>query len=132
MAKHIDIEILTPTCCLYSGQVNSLQIPLHDGLAGVLPGHGASLGLLGYGLLRLRDNKANPSFVIDGGFVEITPKHVKVIANHGEPLASVDRNQAMRDFKNAQQAKARGDDEIQKRLDQLQAARVRLQHTSKS
>ena len=128
-SEFVQVEILTPSAVIYRGKCSYVQLPLEDGLVGILPGHTPMISLLGYGLLSLRDNgQSQEHYVVDGGFVEVSAQSVYVLANHSEPLHGVDMEKAKQSFETAWKRQPRGDEEIQERLQQLSAARVRLRH----
>lgn len=106
----------------------SAQIPMHDGLIGVLPGHAPLVGLMGFGLLTLQDDAGRRSFVIDSGFVEIQPGRITVLANHAEDLELVDLAQAEKSLKEALAMHAEGEYQVQQRLDRIAAARTRVRY----
>lgn len=126
--KTVRIEILSPHSRLYCASAYSAQIPLHEGLIGVLPGHAPLTALLGYGLMRLNDEDGQKSFVIDGGFVEIGPDGINILANHAENLKDVDLAKAREDYSKAQELGVKGEEEIEYRLQALAAARTRLKY----
>ena len=126
--KTIRIEILTPHSRLYSAGAYSAQIPLYDGLIGVLPGHAPLTALLGYGLMRLHDEESQKSFVIDGGFVAIGAEKIDILAKHAESLAEVDIEKAKQDYNSVQNLMAKGEEEVEHRLQRLAAARTRLKY----
>ena len=126
--RTLNLSVVTPSKLLYEGQVSATQIPLHDGLIGVLPGHAPLIGLLGFGPLTLTDSLGRRMFAIDGGFVEITPERVTVLANSGEALEDLDVSAVQQEFDDAMAAHAQGDAAVQERLDRIAAARTRLKY----
>ena len=130
--KTIAVEILSPHSRFYCAPAYAAQLPLEDGLVGVLPGHAPLIALLGYGLMRLHDKEGQKSFIIDGGFVEIRPKSIDVLANHAQKLEEVELQKARQDYESAQKLKAKGEEEIEYRLQRLAAARTRLKYVANS
>ena len=126
--KSLDVEILSPHRQLYKSSAYSVQVPLHDGLIGILPGHAPLRALLGYGILRLKDEEGEKSFVIDGGFAEIKAGKVDILAKHSEKAEEIGIEKAKEDYESAQKLKARGEEEIEHRRQLLLAARTRLQY----
>jgi F-type H+-transporting ATPase subunit epsilon len=53
---------------------------------GVLPGHAPLLSALGAGTLTYKEGGGQHVLKIDGGFVEIFDNHVRVLADHAEPV----------------------------------------------
>lgn len=124
--RTLQLTIVSPSRSLYEGDVFSLQAPMDDGLIGILPGHARLVGLMGFGLLTLNDQHGRRHFVIDGGFIEVTPGHVSVLANSGEELEKVDVERARADFDAARSETAQGEYEVQARLERIAAARTRI------
>jgi F-type H+-transporting ATPase subunit epsilon len=124
--RTLQLTIVSPARALYDGDVYSLQAPMDDGLIGILPGHARLVGLMGFGLLTLNDQHGRRHFVIDGGFIEVTPGHVSVLANHGEELENVDVARAQAEFDAARAETAQGEYEVQARLERIAAARTRI------
>lgn len=127
-ARVINLSIVTPSSLLYEGEVTAVQVPLHDGLMGVLPGHAPLIGLLGFGPLTITSGGARRSFAIDGGFVEVTPSRVTVLANDGEDLEQVDQDAARKALEQALAVIADGETRMRRREEQIAAARTRLKY----
>lgn len=124
----IDLSIVTPSRLLYEGEVTAVQLQLHDGLMGVLPGHAPLVGLLGFGPLTLTaaESRTRRVFAIDGGFVEVTPNRVTVLANGGEDMERVDQAAARAELEAALASTAEGETRMRRREERIAAARTRL------
>ncbi|MCB1308307.1 MAG: hypothetical protein KDK30_09020, partial [Leptospiraceae bacterium] len=61
--KTIHLSIVSPAALLYENEVKYAQVPVHDGLIGVLPGHAAYISMLGWGMLTLHDKLGVSKFV---------------------------------------------------------------------
>ena len=106
-----------------------MQLPIHDGLIGILPNHASMVSVLGFGLLTLRNSSGEEEvYVVDGGFMEIMNNRVSVLANSAEKLSEVDFEQARKDFEAAQGFTPRGDEEVELRLEKIAAARTRIKN----
>jgi F-type H+-transporting ATPase subunit epsilon len=90
MAETIELEIATPARQLVREAVTDVQIPGKDGYLGILPGHAALLGLLGTGALFYSSGGRKRYLAIQGGFVEVLPEHVRVLADIAEPAEDID------------------------------------------
>lgn len=128
----IKLSIVSPSQSLFEGDVNSVQVPGHDGQLGILPGHATLLGLLGYGLLICETPTGTQKFIIDGGFLEVNNNRVVVLANHGERLEDVDVEKARKTLEDETNTSVSGDFDIQARLEKQAAARVRLRYAGHS
>ena len=86
------LSVISPSGTLFSGPVDSVVIPAWDGLMGVLPGHAPLLAMLRPGMVRVRvspsplaPNPQSLSFQVTGGFADVGPTHVRLIADSATP-----------------------------------------------
>lgn len=101
MAESIDLEIATPERLLVKEQVSEVQIPGKEGYLGILPGHAALLSQLGTGFLSYTVASRKRYLSIHGGFVEVLPEQVRVLANVAERAEDIDLDRARKDFAQA-------------------------------
>jgi F-type H+-transporting ATPase subunit epsilon len=101
MADQIDLEIATPERLLVKEQVNEIQIPGKEGYLGILPGHAALLSQLGTGFLSYTAGNRKRYLSIHGGFVEVLPNQVRVLANIAERAEEIDIERARKDLQSA-------------------------------
>jgi F-type H+-transporting ATPase subunit epsilon len=102
IADTIELEVVTPERQLVKESVTEAQIPAREGYIGVLPGHAPLLSLLGSGVLTYSP-KSGPRKVlaIHGGFVEVLPEHIRVLANLAERAEEIDLEKARASLKQA-------------------------------
>ena len=99
------LEIVSPDRLLLSQPVDMAVIPAAEGEMGVLPGHSPMIVLLRGGTITLHENnQPTARLYVSGGFAEITPDRVTVLADEAVPLAEVSRETAERRLAEAQQA----------------------------
>lgn len=103
MAEALDLEIVTPERLLVKEQVSDVQIPAKNGYLGVLPGHAALLSELGTGFLSYTIGSKKRFLSIQGGFVEVLPDQVRVLANAAEKAEEIDTERARQDLKRAEE-----------------------------
>ena len=103
MAEALDLEIVTPERLLVKEQVSEVQIPAKNGYLGVLPGHAALLSELGTGFLSYTIGNKKRVLSIQGGFVEVLPDQVRVLANAAEKAEEIDIERARQDLKRAEE-----------------------------
>ncbi|SPE42285.1 ATP synthase epsilon chain [Candidatus Sulfopaludibacter sp. SbA3] len=103
MAESIDLEIATPERLLVKEQVSELLIPSKEGYLGILPGHAALLSQLGIGFLVYTIGGRKRYLSIRGGFVEVLPEHVRVLANIAERAEEIDVERARKKLQQAQE-----------------------------
>jgi F-type H+-transporting ATPase subunit epsilon len=94
MAEALDLEIVTPERLLVKEQVSEVQVPAKDGYLGILPGHAALLSELGTGFLSYTVGSRKRFLAIQGGFVEVLPEQVRILANIAEKAEEIDVEKA--------------------------------------
>jgi F-type H+-transporting ATPase subunit epsilon len=101
MAETIDLEIATPERLLVKEQVSEIQIPGKEGYLGILPGHAPLLSMLGTGFLSYSCGGRKRYLSIHGGFVEVLPEQVRILANVAERAEEIDVDRARKDLEQA-------------------------------
>ena len=76
----LQLEIVTPERQAYSDTVDAVYCPGTEGEFGVLPHHAPLLSTLGVGELRIQKGGEVEFFAIAGGFVQVRPDKVVVMA----------------------------------------------------
>jgi F-type H+-transporting ATPase subunit epsilon len=117
------LEIVTPERLAYSGQVDSVQVPGSEGELGILPHHAPLVSMLGIGELRIRTAGGEELFAIAGGFVQIRPDKVVVMAETADMASEIDLERAQEARREAERALESGYHEPA----DLAAARAALQ-----
>jgi F-type H+-transporting ATPase subunit epsilon len=98
------LEIVTPERLAYSDQVDSVNVPGSEGELGILPHHAPLVAMLGVGELRIRKAGAEESFAIAGGFVQVRPDKVVVMAEMADMASEIDLERAHEARKEAERA----------------------------
>ena len=117
------LEIVTPERLAYSDEVDSVVLPGSEGEMGVLPHHAPLVSTLGVGELRIRKGGAEESFAIVGGFVQVRPDRVVVMAETADMASEIDLEKAQEARREAERALESGYHEAA----DLAAARAALQ-----
>ena len=99
----IELEIATPERMLVREQVTEVQVPGKDGYMGILPGHAPLLSQLGIGYLSYMAGGKKRYLSVHGGFVEVLPDHVRVLADLAERAEEIDVERARRAMQRAQE-----------------------------
>jgi F-type H+-transporting ATPase subunit epsilon len=129
MPETFALEIATPERLIISERASEAQIPGKNGYIGVLPGHAPLLSELGIGPLTYTVDGRPRSIVISGGFLEILPDFVRVLANSAELPPDIDRARAEAALKRAQErlsAPASADVDIARALNAMKRAQARI------
>jgi F-type H+-transporting ATPase subunit epsilon len=100
----IRLEIVTPEKLAFSDDVDSVVLPGSEGELGVLPHHAPLLSMLGAGELRFRKGSTEESFAIVGGFVQVRPDRVVVMAETADLAAEIDLEKAEEARREAERA----------------------------
>ena len=119
----LQLEIVTPEKLAYQDEVDSVQLPGSEGELGVLPHHAPLVSTLGAGELRLRKGGTEESFAIIGGFLQVLPDKVVVMAETADMASEINLEKAEEARREAERALESG---YQEGAD-LSAARAQLQ-----
>lgn len=125
----IRLEIVTPEKLAYSDDVDAVVLPGSEGELGILPHHAPLLSLLGAGELRIRKAGEEESFAIVGGFVQVRPDKIVVMAETADLAAEIDLERAQEARREAERALEAGFEEpadLAQARAALQAALVRI------
>jgi F-type H+-transporting ATPase subunit epsilon len=129
MQKRITLEVVTPERLLVSDLVDEVAVPGLGGELGILPEHTFLLSLLQPGVLSYRKGSERHLLAVRGGYVEVRPDKVTVLADAAERPEDIDVPRARRARERALQEMRRSTSEIEflKAQARLQRALVRLQ-----
>lgn len=128
-ATQLELEVVTPERRLFSAPVDEVVLPGVEGYLGVLPGHAALLTELGVGEISFKAGGKAGSFVVAGGWCEIQPERVSILAERCERPEDIDVARARQSKERAEAILARADateDEIRDAQAHLRRALVRL------
>ena len=100
----LQLEIVTPEKLAYQDEVDSVVLPGSEGELGVLPHHAPLVSTLGAGELRLRKGGQEESFAIVGGFLQVLPDKVVVMAETADMASEIDLEKAQEARRTAEQA----------------------------
>ena len=104
MAKTLHLDIVTPDGSAFSGDVETVVVPAWEGLLGVLPRHAPLMAALTAGELRYRQEGKEQRLAISGGFAQIDPHKVVVLADTAELAHQIDEVRAKARLEQKQQA----------------------------
>ncbi len=86
----IHCEIVTPERVVFSDDVDIVTLPGEAGVMGVLPKHAPLMSLLTEGEVVARKGEDEFVFAVGGGFVEVLPDKVVVLARSAEYAEEID------------------------------------------
>ena len=105
MAERLELEVVTPEKLVLRENVDEVVIPGLGGELGILPDHTPLISQIQSGVLTYRKGTEKKSIHVSGGFVEILPERVSVLAEVAETPEEID-------YQRAQEAKARAEKQL--------------------
>ncbi|MBP7618016.1 MAG: ATP synthase F1 subunit epsilon [Geothrix sp.] len=95
MSQSIKLEVVTPERPVFSAEVAEVQFPTASrGYYGILPGHTPVMTEVGDGLLYYIQDGQKHWLTVFGGFAEIGPDHVTILARESETMDTLDLERA--------------------------------------
>lgn len=94
MTGKILLEVITPERIVFREDVDEVTAPGALGEFGVLPGHTPFMTLLGIGPLRYVKGKELQFMAVAGGFAEVGPEKIVVLAETAELPQEIDTERA--------------------------------------
>ncbi|MEA2527648.1 MAG: F-type H+-transporting ATPase subunit epsilon [Thermomicrobiales bacterium] len=117
MAK-LRVEIVTGERVVFTeNDVDMVVAPGSDGTLGILPRHAPLITTLAAGELRVKKGAREQSIVVFGGFMEVTPEKVVVLADTAERAEEIDVGRA-------EESRNRAQAEIGKRASNIDLAQA--------
>lgn len=97
MAEKLFLEVVTPQKSVVSEEVEIVVAPGSEGEFGALKGHTTFLTSLKLGTLRYKGADGKERYVfINGGFAEVLPTKVTILAESAERRKDIDVERAMK------------------------------------
>lgn len=102
MADKLNFALVSPERELFHGDVDQVVVPGSEGEFGVLPNHAPVMSVIKPGALRVIDGGSERRIFVNGGFADVTPDGLTVLAEEAIDLADIDRAEVEQQLKNAQ------------------------------
>src|SRR3989338_2947125 len=99
----IRLEIVTAERAVFSEEVETVVAPGIEGQLGILPQHAPLMTILHTGELRVRKGGEEFSLAISGGFFEVRPDRIIVLADVAERAEEIDLSRAEKAKQRAQE-----------------------------
>ena len=103
MAETLRLEVVTPSRRVLEARAHEVRIPGALGELGILPGHTELLTSLGTGAVTWFDGDTTGTMVVQGGFAEVQPDAVTVLASIAETVDEIDVSAAESALADAQE-----------------------------
>jgi F-type H+-transporting ATPase subunit epsilon len=126
-------DLVSPEKLVFSGDVDQVDVPGSEGDFGVLAGHAPFVTTVRPGILTLHREGGALQIVVNGGFAEVNPEGLTVLADMAVPLEDFDHTVLAGQIKDTEEDVADTKDDWQRdklahRLDQLKALQAALGH----
>ncbi len=86
----LPFELVSPERLVFSGAVTEVIVPGAEGEFGVLAGHAPFIGMLKPGILTIKTGAELRRFFVRGGFAEVNPAGLTVLAEEAKPVEEID------------------------------------------
>lgn len=113
----IRLDIVTAERVVFSEEVDVVVAPGIEGQLGILPHHAPLMTTLQPGELRVRQGGEEFSLAISGGFLEVRPDRIIVLADAAERAEEID-------ISRAEEAKRRAEERLKQPIPETDHARV--------
>jgi len=124
----IHLEIVTAERVVMSDDVDQINAPTKDGRVGILPRHMPLLTILDVGQLDIIKGGTTTSLAVSGGFMEVLPSRVTILADTAERADEIDEARAEAARRRAEEhiAQRQSDQEMALAEAELRRALIRL------
>jgi F-type H+-transporting ATPase subunit epsilon len=112
------LEIVTPDGIVFSRPAEHVRLPGADGYFGVLPHHTPLMSSLSIGEIEINSEGKRHLLATSGGFVQVLPRKVIILAETAEKAGEIDRERA-------KAAAERARERLEKRPPELDETRAR-------
>jgi len=124
-------DLVSPEKLLYAGDVEQVDLPGSEGDMGVLADHAPLVTTLRPGIIVVHREGGDMRVVVNGGFAEVGPAGLTVLADMAVPLEEYDRSLLAAVIKDTEEDVADSTDgwqrdKLARRLQQLQALQEAL------
>ncbi|MBX3485210.1 ATP synthase F1 subunit epsilon [Phenylobacterium sp.] len=87
MAEKLHFSLVSPERELFSGPVDQVDAPGSEGDFGVLAGHAPFMTALKEGPVRVHADGRVTTYEVRGGFADVTPEGLTILAEHASEAA---------------------------------------------
>jgi F-type H+-transporting ATPase subunit epsilon len=96
-------ELVAPERLLASEDVDQVDVPGVEGVFGVLANHAPFMTVLAPGVVRIKNGSEERRIFVRGGFAEVTPLGLTILAEEAIPVKELDRAMIDARIKNTEQ-----------------------------
>lgn len=109
MPDKLRFNLVSPERQLMSEDVDQVDVPGAEGTFGVLPNHAPLMSTLAPGVVRVKNGAAETRIFVRGGFAEVTPMGLTILAEEAVPVAELNREAIAGRIKDAEEDLADAD-----------------------
>jgi F-type H+-transporting ATPase subunit epsilon len=124
MTDKLSFALVSPERELFNGDVDHVVVPGVEGEFGVSPNHAPVMSVIKPGALRVINDGAERRIFVNGGFADVTPEGLTVLAEEAVDLADIEPAKLEQDLKNAQEDLRDANTDAKKDAAQRQLARL--------
>jgi F-type H+-transporting ATPase subunit epsilon len=117
--KTVLVNVVTPDGPVYDADVEMVSVKAQSGELGILPGHIPMVAPLKIGAVRLKRGSETKLVAVSGGFIEVRPDKVTILAQAAETGESID-------VARAKAAKKRAEERLNQKTDEIDFKRAEL------
>ncbi|RDU37498.1 F0F1 ATP synthase subunit epsilon [Neobacillus piezotolerans] len=101
--RTIKVSVVTPDGPVYDADVEMVSTKAQSGELGILPGHIPMVAPLQIGAVRMKKDGKTELVAVSGGFLEVRPEKVTILAQAAEQSEDIDVERALRAKERAEQ-----------------------------
>jgi F-type H+-transporting ATPase subunit epsilon len=98
MADKLTFSLVSPERELYSGEVDQVDLPGTEGDLGIFPNHSPLMAAIRTGTITVVEDGIETKFFVQGGFADVTPAGLTVLAEKAVAFDALDRAQVEEDI----------------------------------
>ena len=117
--KTIKVSVVTPDGPVYDADVEMVSTKAKSGELGIMAGHVPMVAPLDIAAVRLKREGQTDYVAVNGGFLEVRPDAVTILAQSAEKAESIDLDRALN-------ARERAEKRLQDKQDAIDAKRAEL------
>ncbi|MAK63461.1 MAG: F0F1 ATP synthase subunit epsilon [Maricaulis sp.] len=111
MADKLHFDLVSPERRLFAGDVDQVVVPGEEGDFGVLPNHAPFMSVIRPGAIAVLNDGSTERTFIHGGFAEVTPAGLTILAEEAIPMSEIDADKLAQDLSDAREDVATAKDE---------------------
>ena len=103
MADKLHFDLVSPERRLFAGAVDQVVVPGEEGDFGVLPNHAPFMSVIRPGAITVLNDGTSERTFIHGGFAEVTPAGLTILAEDAMPMSEIDAEKLAQDLSDARE-----------------------------